>query len=637
MSGMNPWMHLLSEILPTEAFIIAGTSLDEPDLEYYLSYRNKTTPRTDRGPSLLIEPHPNAVTIADCKRHGLTLIEGTFEQFLAWLRSEFPLPPTISDLLLPQTVNLFGDTVQPGQALRFYSDFQAVPAAEEPLPPQPSRFMNGREPAWEDINRHFDIERQDNTGIGKAVDQAFSDSKCRGFILPADEPGTGKSTTIKRVAHRQVMSGRVVLAVNTASRIDVRNAIDCLSQAVWPILLLVDGFADHSEQIADILSAPEIKVRLVVLASERIYRMNYVEATAGHVRRTARRSSPLQLDELSHLIERYRRYGLVADASALRKSERFAKTLLREPVAVAICRVLNDFRPLETIVESLCAAASEADHFAYLCVALSHYCYAEGIAYSILYSAVGRHYPLSPLFGEDKPLRITENATHDDYVVPLQSVIGERVLRHAVTTHPKMLQACFTHVARSLSPHVNRISIMRRTPESRLAGRLFDADKVVRPLLNFAAEDFYVSVLREWQWNSRYWEQRALLILDSRPDEALGYARHAVAIEEHPHPLTTLGKVLLARMTGSGITSAAAFAEIFQVLSNAINTEAKHSRITVHPYSTLLAAVAQFLGRGGILTQVQTTRLLTYISTAENEFPGDPMIEKQIEAVRRIL
>jgi hypothetical protein len=84
MSGLNPWMHLLSEILATEPFIIAGTSLNEIDLEYYLSYRNSATPRRGRGPSLLIEPRPDAATRADCDRHGLVLVQAKFGEFLEW-------------------------------------------------------------------------------------------------------------------------------------------------------------------------------------------------------------------------------------------------------------------------------------------------------------------------------------------------------------------------------------------------------------------------------------------------------------------------------------------------------------------------------------------------------------------------
>ena len=86
----NPWMHMLSEILATEPFIIAGTSLNEPDLEYYLSFRNESTPQRGRGPSLLIEPYHTAVTEFDCQRFGLVLVKSDFSDFLAWLHREVP-------------------------------------------------------------------------------------------------------------------------------------------------------------------------------------------------------------------------------------------------------------------------------------------------------------------------------------------------------------------------------------------------------------------------------------------------------------------------------------------------------------------------------------------------------------------
>ena len=73
--GNNPWMLLLCETLPVEAFIIAGTSFNEVDLEYYLARRTPSTPRRSRGPSLLIEPNPDAATRADCARYDLTLVE----------------------------------------------------------------------------------------------------------------------------------------------------------------------------------------------------------------------------------------------------------------------------------------------------------------------------------------------------------------------------------------------------------------------------------------------------------------------------------------------------------------------------------------------------------------------------------
>src|SRR5690606_23254227 len=69
--NLNPWMHVLSELLATESFIISGTSLTESDLEYYLSHRSPSTARQDRGPSILVEPFPDAVTRKDCEKYGL--------------------------------------------------------------------------------------------------------------------------------------------------------------------------------------------------------------------------------------------------------------------------------------------------------------------------------------------------------------------------------------------------------------------------------------------------------------------------------------------------------------------------------------------------------------------------------------
>ncbi len=119
MSGLNPWMHLLSEILATEPFIIAGTSLNEIDLEYYLSHRNAATPRRGRGPSLLIEPYPDVATSADCARYGLTLVKATFGEFLEWLRGKFPAPPTVTDLVVPDIGGLFSSTAPRTGMIRF--------------------------------------------------------------------------------------------------------------------------------------------------------------------------------------------------------------------------------------------------------------------------------------------------------------------------------------------------------------------------------------------------------------------------------------------------------------------------------------------------------------------------------------
>jgi tetratricopeptide (TPR) repeat protein len=221
----------------------------------------------------------------------------------------------------------------------------------------------------------------------------------------------------------------------------------------------------------------------------------------------------------------------------------------------------------------------------------------------------------------DVPLRLAENEAEPDFVIPENPVIAERILFR----RDHSLMEAFQLLSRAIAPHVNRKAIMRRSPESRLAGRLFDFDTVVKPLLEEQAEEFYLSVQKQWEWNSRYWEQRALLIADRDLDTALRYARHAVAIEEHPFPLTTLSKLILKSMEIRENRDRA-YGEAFDYLTKAIEIEARRQRIRVHPFATLLSGTARYLELGGELSLEQGGRIDSYAEEAETRFANDPAI-----------
>jgi hypothetical protein len=93
-----------------------------------------------------------------------------------------------------------------------------------------------------------------------------------------DEAGTGKTTAIRRLAHDLAKSGLPVLSIRTLSRVDASNAIVCLSQCTATrVILIVDDFADHAEQVADLLEATSITTWLVIVAAERGYRREYLD------------------------------------------------------------------------------------------------------------------------------------------------------------------------------------------------------------------------------------------------------------------------------------------------------------------------------------------------------------------------
>jgi hypothetical protein len=188
-----------------------------------------------------------------------------------------------------------------------------------------------------------------------------------------------------------------------------------------------------------------------------------------------------------------------------------------------------------------------------------------------------------------------------------------------------------------LAPHVNRKAIMRRSPEARLAGRLFDADKMVRPLLRSNAERFYVDVQKQWEWNSRYWEQRALLTAPHDIDTAVQYGRHAIGIERHPYSLTTLGKLLFIKMEQCDSGKESIFREALGVLSEAVALESNWMRMTIHPFITALNGIIRYLQAGGKLIDKDIEQVESFKRKAAHNFSIDPDILAAIDTISDVM
>ena len=261
---------------------------------------------------------------------------------------------------MPDVGSLFRRKPAERQELRFFADFELVSASEEPQAPTLSPFLYGREPDWSDLHRHLDIERTDNQMFGDLARKLFNNADDDRLAVLLDDAGTGKTTILRRVAHDLAREGFIVLSVRAISRIDVEVAKECMTQIGARFLLLVDNLADHLEQIVDILDDKTIASRLVVLGAERAYRREYLEVVLGSRPRHFISLQALQESELLQVLQRYRSYGLLGVADAVKRPLRYTRELSGEPFSVVICRLLNDFRPLEQIIRSLWAAAGPA-------------------------------------------------------------------------------------------------------------------------------------------------------------------------------------------------------------------------------------------------------------------------------------
>lgn len=622
--GLNAWMHVLSELLASEPFIIAGTSLNEPDLDYYLSGRTANSGRSNRGPSLFIEPYPDKLTENLCARHGLILVPRTLSDFLAWLLATIGDAPSVSELVVPSIHGLFKSPLPIEEQLSFFSSFELVRPATQNPDGEPSPFYFGRSARWSDLAASLDVPTNDELEFGAKARNIVSGSEPTVHILCAiSEPGSGKTTQIRRAAYNLAREGHVVFCLNLKSVFSPEESAKVLTAADRPIVLVIDGIADHASALRSVITSLKREKPLVILSADRDYRRDHIDRVLGDLSIEFLKISDWDADGYEKLLERLRKVGLLGNADAVHYPGQFANRLLGNSIAIATCRALNNFRPFESILKSLWNDATDAARRSFAIAALGEHCHAGGVFYPILENA----YPNEALTDQlqfDCPLPLAYAEEDGDYVLPLNPVVAEHLLHMLSREKVPLLLDLFCRLADALSPYVNRSTAIERTAEARLAARLFNAERVARPLLGSSAEDFYTRTRESWQWNSRYWEQRALFTQSSDIDAAVQYARHAVAIEGHPFPWTTLASLLAKKMEATQAGHKSLYDEIYELLTLVFRAESARSwRPTPHPYAALFHATNVFLEQGGTLPPRQKEWVAKQIQTSATTFPRD--------------
>ncbi|GEM_PF-1146543 len=629
-NSINPWMVNLAQFISVDPFIVAGTSLDEIDLEYYLSHRSPTSARSDRGPSILVEPNPDDITRRECDKFGLMLYEGTISDFLDYLDAEVPSRPLPIDLVSRTVRDLFPANVSERDVISFSADFELVPAHAH-ADAQSSRFFYGYPPTWDDLASSADVGRTLTADIIDTIEERIvAPPGAENVLLLLEKVGTGKTTVLRRVGFELATRGFHVLICSPLGRLELQSTARLIDSIRGKLVILVDNLADQVSAISDIIDLIK-RTDLVFLCAERSYRASYVHRSLAGVGVVECDGLELTGLEIEQLITSYFDRGLLGATAALSERHRFKKALEGDSIALACCRILKDFRPLDRIVRSVLKDVDDKDKERYKVSALAQYCLRGGVRYEVLSSITGRE-GWDYQFSEAHPLPLTYAESARSFIVPLSATMAARVLDFS--TEEELLPI-FVKLGKAIASRVNRAAIRSRVPEARLASRLFDYDQVVHGFLGDLADKFYAETRAEWQWNSRYWEQLALRNLsryfaDPAGDDgedslirALQHARHAVSIEYHPLPLTTLSKVLFSQMRHEPALARKLFEEAFNGLVEALRMERRRSRITVHPFMTMFTGTRDYIAGGGRLSEHQVYALRGFADAAIGRFARD--------------
>ena len=614
----NSWMLTLSQLIRTELFVVAGTSLDEIDVEYYLALRSQKTSRSDIPKSILIEPCPTKLTEKLCKDHDFCLFRGSVLEVLAELNSIEPKLTNSWNTAADDGLSGLGFTN--AERVRFASSFELVPS-EVVAASNPARFLLGAQLTWEMVSANADIPRDAYNTIRYEIVDLITRNEAR-LLLLADHPGSGKSAILKRLAFDLSRSSSLVFWYSGLGlEMEPQAMAKLIDRIPQPVLVFVDNFADAVNTVQLVLERT-LKKELLFVCAERDYRLGYIENTftsEDYVERS--NLLKLTVNEATRLWQEHAREG-ISTLQNISESKYLAEVVGR-PIAEANCRIQNNFKTMDLITSDLVSECTPEENSAFLAVALARFCFALGVRRSAL-SEIRGSGDIEFLLSEQAPLRVKYTDYGKVFVAPANPLIGDRVLEASRKTSPKGILQAFVDLASSLAPRVTPATIKLKTPEAQLLGRLMDYDNNVKRFIDDRAEEYYKALKSSCGWNARYWEQLALLKLDrffASPtdtfllDESIQHARSAISAELHPFSLTTLAKVLFQAMEANKANRDQFFTEAWKSITEADDRESKWPSRGATLFNVCFRGVLKYISLGGQLTGDQYTRFRDMVST----------------------
>lgn len=591
----NVWMHTLAEIIPSEPFIIAGASMNEPDLSYYLSYRNSRSARKGLAPSLYIEPNPTIINERQCEENDLILVKSTFEEFLEHIHSLIPYPPSIYSLSVKTNKIFAGIEISKDQVTRFYRDFEdykMLEPSDRKECEESSSFILGYEPSYLDIAAGLDVSREVTIASYQEIIQRYKQKYSKVLILNG-QYYNGKSTSAMRCLYEASKAGYPVIVCRRKDLIDVNNTIECLSKIDRKVIIFFEDIAEMIDSAYVIFKKCNQKV--LILGTERKYRIKHIQNVLGD-QFDILENDKLTKRNVKELIDRYIGYGYVASEEVLRNVYNFINEYYKKPIGMIVCTILNDYAPIDLSIPKLIGEIDDVRLRLFIIAGLAAFIGRDGIRYSMLQMLAGRNYSIDELFVYDNTFRLTINTRNSDFVRPMNQLLMDRCIVYLSEKRIDFVQSCYIELVTLLSHRVSRESMKQRTYEARLAGKLLDYDDTVKRFFGKNSIGFYSSIQKNWEWNSRFWEQFALMSADRNLDKAIKYARQAVAIDNNIFPLTTLGTVLLQKSRKlRGMEAYLVFEEALSNLFRAFSLEERLGRSMVYPSRKIINGTHEYI------------------------------------------
>lgn len=573
--------------------IACGASLvGEVDLARTLRAKNEA--RVTRGmPSVAILKGilpGSAERLRD--RLGLFPIDTTGEEFFTALSADVAVYVKENPDILPSSVD-------PNSARKFGQQFRLLQHDSPGRIPPRQDFYAGDEPLWADILASKDAPLSfSRSVVGRLREAGNNGVAVVGFFGDA---GCGKSTTLLRIARE--ISPLPAYFFQGDDDIDVEACLACIARR--PTILFFDDAADLSVGISTLAKrARERGLRLGIVFAERSKRRKGMLPSFGVAENVIWVDhSELIPGDAVGIIERRRtakRLGAFGSSSTseLRKLiiNKHHGSLLS---ALAEIDIGNGF---DVRLRELSIAIETNEHIKELVLAIAQthrWGYPLPLHFASKSSGVSSEAIVK--YCEDGGLLSDVLFIERRGVRFRHRVLAERVFER--TKDYELMASVAKALVMSISPVVNTEAIRAKSYPHRICKVLLERRSVYATLGGDVdkARQWYASVEPYFGWNSRFWEQRALLELEAyNYSAAYSFARAAVDKESHTFPLTTFGTTCLII---AGHRSVSSVVDAFDL------------------YREGEAALQQALTRGHSQPETLVRPVATFFSHAERLWP----------------
>ena len=409
--------------------------------------------------------------------------------------------------------------------------------------------------------------------------------------------GSGKSTGLLRIARYLISDGLPVFHFRGDEDLDTHATMEWLRHLPETVMIFDDcaDFADSIGELAEMCAESELK--LLIVGAERSTRRNFLLQNIHHNYLQLRpeyeydRLSNRDIGSLIDKLSSRRRLGQITRRSRSQQYRYFRSQASR--------RLFEGMANLEG--GQGFRARIQTDYQGISSQGLLRLYAAASIAYQYGYSVpLGISSKIAEMSA--KELQRSLNTNEQDLMfigsdgVRLPHRITAALVVESALSGDYRFEA-LRRLTLALAPHIDIRAIRARTRPYRLLRPLMDQENVVRLVGKTRGRQLYELLQDAYDWNGRYWEQRALFESSlGNHAQARSYAEHSLQLHRHPFALNTLGTVLgrIALKTGDAGTLREAVDNLNR------SRDERRWEASEHPYITFFNMMIGFGKEWGI-------------------------------------